>query len=130
MGFVTSFDSDTEQSFDARQRSRRMLMAQIRSSRFGAERVRVRDISPGGLGGTTANWLRPGERVEAELPNIGVIPATVAWTQGDRFGLKFDDAIDSERVTRERVPVEIEKFRVMDRFRPETTAKRPGIGIR
>jgi hypothetical protein len=130
MGYSFPFEYDADAVADARQRSRRMLMIQLRSSRFGAGRVRVRDISPGGLGGTTDQWLRAGERVEAALPNIGNVPATVIWTDGERFGLQFDDAIDAGRVTRERVPIEIEKFRVHDRFRPETSARRPGIGLR
>jgi hypothetical protein len=130
MAHSKPIEVDHEQIADQRQRSRRMLMVELRSHRFGQGRIRVRDISPGGLGGTTSQWLRAGERVEAELPNIGNIAATVAWTQGERFGLKFDDAIDAGRVTRERVPLEIEQFRVMERFRPEITARRPAIGLR
>jgi hypothetical protein len=126
MGYSTA----TAATSDSRQRSRRMLLAQLRSARFGSGLVTVRDISPGGLGGTTNQWLRAGERVEAHLPNIGTIPGRIAWTNGQKFGLQFDDEIDADQVMRERVPTEIENFRVADRFRPELSAKRPAIGLR
>ena len=126
---LESFDTAAMPA-DPRQRSKRMLTAQVQSARFGRGQIVVRDISAGGLGGMTSQWLRPGERIEAELPVVGNIPARVAWTDGKRFGLAFDEEIDAERVTREPVPAEIAQFRVHERFRPETSARRPAIGLR
>lgn len=38
----------------------------------------------------------PGERVSAELRNIGLVKGEIAWAGGRRFGVKFDRAIDPE----------------------------------
>jgi hypothetical protein len=92
--------------------------------------VVVRNISPGGIGGTTKQWLIPGEDVDVELPNLGLMPAKVAWTDGVRFGLSFLAGIDPGRVTRDAAAGMDQSFRVMDRFRPETSAKRPPINLR
>lgn len=33
-------------------------------------------------------------RLLVELRNIGKVPGTVIWTEGNRFGLRFDHPID------------------------------------
>jgi hypothetical protein len=111
---------------DPRGRRRRMLAAPLRGQRFGELRITVRDISNGGLGGTTEQWLRMGEHVQTELPNLGEVGGTVVWTEGNRFGLSFDHEIDAARVMRPAM----QPFHVMDRYRPEASAKRPAIGLR
>jgi hypothetical protein len=130
MAYEEATGNEGETAADPRQRSKRMLVAQVQSPRFGRGSIVVRDISRGGLGGMTSQWLRPGERLEADLPSIGSIAARVAWTDGNRFGLEFDEEIDADRVTRERVPAEVAQFRVLDRFRPEVRSGRPAIGLR
>lgn len=127
MGFSQAIAVEQFQS-DPRGRTRRMLSAPLRGSRFGERRVVVRDISATGLGGTTDQWLRVGEQVAAVLPNLGEVGGTVVWTAGNRFGVNFDHAIDAERVT--RPAAYSQPFKVMDRFQPETSAKRPAIGLR
>ena len=38
----------------------------------------------------------PGERMAAELRNIGLVKGEIAWAGGRRFGVKFDRAIDPD----------------------------------
>jgi hypothetical protein len=38
----------------------------------------------------------PGDRVTAELRNIGAVKGEIAWAGGRRFGVKFDRDVDPE----------------------------------
>jgi hypothetical protein len=37
-----------------------------------------------------------GNRVDVELRNVGTVKGTVAWVQDQRFGVAFDEEIDSQ----------------------------------
>lgn len=79
------------------------LLAQLRLD--GGEmvhRVKVRNLSAGGMmaeGDVPANR---GMRVQVELRNIGWVDGTVAWKQDERFGIAFVDEIDPKAA---RAPV-------------------------
>lgn len=77
------------------------LLADIRVEQ-GADvhRVRVRNLSDGGMMGEGHLHVQRGHRVTVELRNIGVIGGTVAWVQDNRFGVAFDDEIDSQQARR------------------------------
>ena len=38
-----------------------------------------------------------GNRVEVELRNIGIVHGSVAWVQDQRFGIAFDEEVDSQQ---------------------------------
>jgi hypothetical protein len=63
-------------------------------------RVRVRNLSDGGMMGEGSVRVQRGNRVRVHLRNIGEIGGSVAWVQDDRFGVAFDEAIDSQRARR------------------------------
>ncbi|KPP94089.1 PilZ domain-containing protein [Erythrobacter sp. HL-111] len=63
-------------------------------------RVRVRNLSDGGMMGEGSLRVRRGDRVRVELRNIGPVRGSVAWVQDDRFGVAFDEEIDSQRARR------------------------------
>jgi len=63
-------------------------------------RVRVRNLSNGGMMGEGDALVRRGDCVTVELGSVGAIPATIAWVQGRRFGVAFDREIDAERARR------------------------------
>lgn len=71
------------------------LLAQLRVN--GGEevfRVKVRNLSAGGM---MAEGLAPvarGMPVQVELRNIGWVAGNVAWKQDERFGIAFADEID------------------------------------
>ncbi len=60
-------------------------------------RVRVRNLSDGGMMGEGPAPVKRGNRVEVELRNIGKVGGNVAWVQDQRFGIAFDEEIDSQR---------------------------------
>lgn len=77
------------------------LLADVRIEQ-GAEvhRVRVRNLSDGGMMGEGYLRVQRGHRVSVELRNIGSVSGTVAWVQDSRFGVAFDEEIDSQKARR------------------------------
>lgn len=77
------------------------LLADIRVEQ-SAEicRVRVRNLSDGGMMGEGQLRVQRGHRVSVELRNIGAVGGTVAWVQDNRFGVAFDEEIDSQKARR------------------------------
>lgn len=64
-------------------------------------RIRVRNLSDGGMMAEGTNIrVQRGHRVMVELRNIGEVKGSVAWVQDDRFGIAFDEEIDSQRARR------------------------------
>ena len=79
------------------------LLANVRVERQSEQhRVRVRNLSDGGMMGEGPMLVARGNRVEVELRNVGKIMGNVAWVQDQRFGIAFDEEIDSQRA---RAPV-------------------------
>ncbi|UAB79571.1 PilZ domain-containing protein [Erythrobacter sp. SCSIO 43205] len=72
------------------------LLANVRVEQSGEPaRVRVRNLSDGGMMGEGAVQIVRGNRVEVELRNIGTVKGSVAWVQDQRFGVAFDEEINS-----------------------------------
>lgn len=79
------------------------LLANVRIEQKGESfRVRVRNLSDGGMMGEGNLKISRGNRVEVELRKVGNVMGTVAWVQDQRFGVAFDDEIDSSTA---RAPV-------------------------
>ncbi|MDE1468558.1 PilZ domain-containing protein [Aurantiacibacter sp. D1-12] len=71
------------------------LLAQVRvDGQDNASRVKVRNLSAGGMMAEGEMDVIRGARVEVELRNLGWVAGTVAWCQGNRFGIAFVDEID------------------------------------
>lgn len=60
-----------------------------------AHRVRVRNLSNGGMMGEGNLRVKRGNRLSIELRNVGTVGGSVAWVQDNRFGVAFDNEIDS-----------------------------------
>ncbi|MGB3472177.1 MAG: PilZ domain-containing protein [Erythrobacter sp.] len=71
-----------------------------------AHRVRVRNLSDGGMMAEGNLFVKRGNRLEIELRNIGKIPGSVAWVQDNRFGIAFDAEIDSQRARKPSEPAD------------------------
>jgi hypothetical protein len=79
------------------------LMADLRIAGDDSEyRIKVRNLSAGGMMGEGTARVSRGTVVSANLRNIGWVEGTVAWVQENRFGVAFRDEIDPAAV---RVPV-------------------------
>lgn len=77
------------------------LLADIRVEQSAdTYRVRVRNLSDGGMMGEGQLRVQRGHRLSIELRNIGMIGGTVAWVQDNRFGVAFDEEIDSQKARR------------------------------
>ncbi len=78
------------------------LLAIVRVEQQDDEhRVRVRNLSDGGMMAEGNMFVQRGNRLEIEMRNIGKVPGSVAWVQDNRFGIAFDTEIDSQRA---RIP--------------------------
>lgn len=74
------------------------LLANVRVEQSSeVHRVRVRNLSDGGMMGEGPLKVTRGNRVEVELRNIGSVMGNVAWVQDQRFGIAFDEEVDSQR---------------------------------
>lgn len=83
------------------------LLAEIRIEQSTeTHRVRVRNLSDGGMMGEGNLRVQRGNRLTIELRNIGAVAGTVAWVQDNRFGIAFDDEIDSQKARRPLQPSE------------------------
>lgn len=60
----------------------------------GSARVRVRNLSEGGMMVEGDFKVVRGQEVVAELRNIGTVAGTVAWVRGNSFGVAFAHPID------------------------------------
>jgi hypothetical protein len=71
------------------------LLAQVRVDGQDVDyRVKVRNLSAGGMMAEGMAKVMRGSLVMVELRNIGWVEGSVAWKQGDRFGIAFVDEID------------------------------------
>jgi hypothetical protein len=86
------------------------LLAQVRvDGQQGASRVKVRNLSAGGMMAEGDAKVVRGTLVAVELRNIGWVEGSVAWRQDNRFGIAFVDEIDPAVV---RAPVEPSEYEV------------------
>ncbi len=71
------------------------LMADLRVEGLtGEHRIKVRNLSDGGMMGEGAVRVLRGSLVEVNIRNIGWVQGSVAWVQGSRFGVAFVEKID------------------------------------
>ncbi|MFN4135687.1 MAG: PilZ domain-containing protein [Novosphingobium sp.] len=71
------------------------LMAEVRLLDCDAEhRIKVRNLSAGGMMAEGAVKVQRGTRLEVNLRNIGWVEGVVAWVQDNRFGIAFVEEID------------------------------------
>lgn len=73
-----------------------LLIAQVRidGGSGGEYRVKVRNLSAGGMMGEGDAPVSRGMLVSVGLRNIGWVEGTVAWKQDDRFGIAFVEDVD------------------------------------
>ena len=62
------------------------------------QRIRVRNLSRSGLMGSGTMAVTRGTRVTVHIRGVEPIAGIIAWIQDDRFGVGFEDEVDSERI--------------------------------
>jgi len=71
------------------------LLADMRIDGIGGDhRIRVRNVSAGGLMADGGPVVQRGALVWIQLRNIGWVEGTVAWVQENRCGVAFREEID------------------------------------
>jgi hypothetical protein len=70
------------------------LLAQVRIDGQPDARVKVRNLSAGGMMAEGDARVARGALVHVELRNLGWVEGSVAWKQGNRFGIAFAEDID------------------------------------
>lgn len=71
------------------------LMAALRVDGLDGEfRIKVRNLSAGGMMGEGTVRVVRGAVVEVNIRNIGWVEGSVAWVQDSRFGVAFREDID------------------------------------
>lgn len=81
------------------------LLAHLRvDGQDTVHRVKVRNLSAGGMMAEGDAKVMRGSLVGVELRNIGWVDGTVAWKQDNRFGVAFVDEIDPMKA---RAPVKM-----------------------
>lgn len=72
-----------------------LLMAAVRVDRSGtSHRIKVRNLSAGGMMAEGEVQVDRGSPVTVELRNIGQVEGSVAWIEGNRFGVAFVEEVD------------------------------------
>ncbi len=61
-------------------------------------RVKVRNLSSGGMMAEATNAVSRGDRLIVNLRNVEEVKGTVAWVQGNRFGIAFETEVDASKV--------------------------------
>jgi hypothetical protein len=94
-----------------------------------AQRVKVRNLSSGGLMVDGVAKTVAGQKAWIELRNLGEVEGSVAWVQGNRCGIAFAEEIDPKaaRVASKPLPEDVQIIR-----RPASTlaAARAGQRLR
>ncbi|WP_338467008.1 PilZ domain-containing protein [Novosphingobium sp. ZN18A2] len=71
------------------------LMADLRvGERQDDHRVKVRNLSAGGMMAEGSVKVMRGSQVHVNLRNVGWVDGVVAWIQDNRFGIAFVEDID------------------------------------
>jgi len=75
------------------------IMADLRvHGQEGEHRLKVRNLSAGGLMAEGTVKVSLGAGVQVALRNAGWVEGTVAWVQDNRFGVAFAEEIDPKTV--------------------------------
>jgi hypothetical protein len=71
------------------------ILAEVRlDGQADEHRVKVRNLSAGGIMVEGPLKVTRGARVSVNLRNVGWVEGTVAWVQENRFGVAFADDVD------------------------------------
>ena len=103
------------------------LMADLRvPGEDGEHRIKVRNLSSGGMMGEGRVRVVRGIMVEVSIRNIGWVEGVIAWVQDDRFGVAFRQEIDPKRA-REPVAAKVDEFNAPRYTRQPLPEKNTGI---
>lgn len=107
------------------QRDSLFLFAHIvREGADDGQRLKVRNLSAGGMMAEGPLDVARGDRVTVELRNIGPVTGSVAWVQGERFGIAFENEIDPKTV---RAPASVDSTELPHYSRAHRAPAQPTV---
>ena len=102
------------------------LLASIRVEQDEeVHKVRVRNLSDGGMMGEGNLRVQRGNRLHIEMRNVGKIEGSVAWVQDNRFGIAFDEEINSAHARKPAVADETPEAQTLERSWQHRAPKQP-----
>lgn len=104
------------------------LMAELRVDGLdGLHRIKVRNLSAGGMMGEGPVRVIRGAKVEVNIRNLGWVQGSIAWVQESRFGVAFLEDIDPKLARAPLVAAEDSAPRYVHNHQPERAS---GLVIR
>jgi len=103
-----------------------MLACLRLDGRDPVRRVKIRNLSSGGLMAEGDMRVVSGTPLEIELRNVGWVGGTVAWVQDNRFGIAFNEEIDARSVREAQAPANADPAFVPMRQLATVTQVEPG----
>ncbi|WP_030538273.1 hypothetical protein [Sphingobium sp. DC-2] len=112
-------------------RERRLLKGQMRHPRLGLIDILIRDVSERGIGGKCTSDIAAGDRVTIHLTGYPPVDGTIAWRNGQGFGVQLDAPVDPAAVKSPPQPeTPVTSHEVPRPFRPTVSTRRPGFDRR
>lgn len=115
---------DTQES---RARDSLFLLADLTLEDTGERnKVKVRNLSSGGMMVESDMEVEQGQRIVVDLRNIGLVRGQIAWVRSEKFGVAFDRQINP-KLARKPVGSVQEKprfLRVIDAYSPSFPRQR------
>jgi hypothetical protein len=109
---MTQTPTDTDQRHISRDSL--FVMAGLRlAGQTREHRIKVRNLSSGGLMAEGPLRVARGTAVSVEVRNIGWVDGSVAWVQDNRFGIAFDKDIDPMEARGTTVPAPPPGFKAL-----------------
>jgi PilZ domain len=97
----------------------------------GEHRIRVRNLSSGGLMAEAPLKVQRGQVVWTNVRNTGWVEGSVAWVQDSRFGIAFRDEIDPRIACAASPGGEVPEFTVRrPLYSGRSDKSPPGAGVR
>lgn len=122
MGYSENIGADREP------RSARLFTGEMQIEGGAVLPIRVRNLSPRGMGGAVRYAITPGTRARVALTGFAPLDGTITWVRRDRFGIKFDHRIDPGQAKFDTQAIAArDGFTVAPRWRPVTDTKRPPV---
>ncbi len=123
---------DLDQECEKTKRAKRTAMLRktdLHRSDGQRSAARLRNLSETGLGGISDIPMESGEDLSVTLDGIGEVSGHLAWVDGKKFGMVFDEAIDPEKLTNNHRELAAKPtgYTVPTRFQPVNDYKRPGF---
>lgn len=107
-------------------RSARLFSAELVVAGGPSQRIVVKDVSTRGCGARADQTPPVGANITLLLHGIGLVEGSVVWLEKGRFGIRFNEPIDTKAVLRSANASS--DFIVKEMHKTVRDGRRPGFG--